>query len=445
MKLVRTIIVFLFLGLSSLAHSAPHRINIQHWTTPNGVRVYFVPAPELPMLDIQVVFSAGSSRDGQQSGLAQLTNSMLGEGTQTLNADQVAATFESVGAVVGMQVNRDMSAASLRTTTFPENLKTALQTFAQILSAPAFPKVGFQRKQQQQLVSLKQQEQDPGSLASIALYKAIYGTHPYGQPGLGTPQSVTALTQEDARSFFNQYYVAQNAIITLVGAIDRKQAESIAADLSQALKSGKTAPALPKPSVTPVTTVQIPYPSTQKQIRLGQIGMDIHDPDFFALAVGNRILGGSALVSRLFKEVREKRGLSYGVSSQFEPLAVAGPFAISLATKVDQAPVALKVVQDVLQNFVKEGPTKEEMNSAKQDMINGFVLRLSGNSAISNLLGTIGFYQLPLDYLDTYTQRVQAVTLEQVRDAFQRRIKPADLAIVLVGPAKSDAKKPVSQ
>jgi zinc protease len=180
-------------------------------------------------------------------------------------------------------------------------------------------------------------------------------------------------------------------------------------------------------------TVRIDYPTTQTHVLIGQPGISRDDPDYFPLYVGNHVLGGSGLVSRISEEIREKRGLSYSAYSYFTPMRQRGPFTIGLQTRNDQVEQALQVARDTLQKFIEEGPTARELEESKQNITGGFPLRLSSNKKIVGMLAMIGFYQLPIDYLDTFTTRVEAVTLEDIRDAFSRRIQPGNMVTVLVG------------
>jgi zinc protease len=157
------------------------------------------------------------------------------------------------------------------------------------------------------------------------------------------------------------------------------------------------------------------------------------DPDYFPLWVGNYILGGGGFNSRFTREVREQRGLTYSVYSAFAPYRQAGPFTIGLQTRRDQAAAALDVVRTTLREFVRDGPTPDELEGAKQNVIGGFALRTDTNRKILDYLAVIGFYGLPLDWLEQFPQRVAAVTVEQVRDAFRRRVDPDRLATVVVG------------
>jgi len=180
-------------------------------------------------------------------------------------------------------------------------------------------------------------------------------------------------------------------------------------------------------------TRKIAHPATQSHILIGQPGITRDDPDYFPLYVGNYILGGGGFASRLIEEVRQKRGLVYSVYSYFLPLQQRGPFQIGLQTKREQADEALAVVRKTLNNFIAKGPTEDELKKAKQNIVGGFPLRLDSNKKILDYLTVIGYYRLPLTYLDDFSGKVERVTVAQIRDAFTRRIQPDNMATVVVG------------
>ncbi len=411
---------------------------IQHWTTANGARVYFVATDALPMVDVEVVFDAGSARNGSAGGLATLTNDLLSEGTDTLDADGVAQRFESVGAQFDTDAQRDMAVVSLRSLTDPELLRPALETFAQVLAHPAFPEAALERERQLMLVALEQEQQQPNARARNAFYREVFGHHPYAAPTLGDPESVRALTRAQTLAFHQRYYVGRNAVVAIVGALDRAGAEALAEQVVGQLPAGEPAPALPPVAslATPATVTEA-FPSAQTHVLVGQPGITRTDPDYMALYVGNHILGGGGFTSRLMKQVRDARGLSYSVSSYFIPMHARGPFILGLQTRNDQAGEALAVLRQVLDRFVAEGPTAEELEAAKRNITGSFPLRIDSNANILGYLAVIGFYGLPLDYLDTFNARVEAVTAEQIRDAFRRLVNPERLVTVTVGGANA--------
>ncbi len=423
----------LLLGLF-VAVSIQASPNIEHWQTENGARVYFVPAPELAMIDITVAFDAGAARDGKQSGLALLTNAMLNEGAGGLDTDQIAIEFEDVGAQFSNSSQRDMAILSLRTLTDKTAFKPALTMFSKVLTKPDFPLDSYQRIQKQILISLQAEKQSPRAISSRAFYDNLYSNHPYASMPIGNEQSVSQLTLDSLKAFYKQYYVAKNAVIILVGAVDTTEAKHIAELLSSGLSAGNSA----KPLVEVVPLLQekkivIADPSSQTHIVMGQVGMKRDDADYFTLYVGNHILGGSGLVSQLSNEIREKRGLSYSVYSYFRPMRELGPYQFGLQTRNDQAEEALSVMKETLKTFSQNGPTEAELIAAKQNITGGFALRLDSNSKIAGYLAMIGFYNLPLNYLDTFKSKVNAVTVEQIKDAYSRRVQADKMITVMVG------------
>jgi zinc protease len=407
---------------------------IQHWQTTNGARVYFVAAPELAMVDIKVVFDAGAARDGELSGTALLTNAMLNEGAKDLDTDQIASAFADVGAQFGASAERDMAMVSLRTLTDEAILTSALATFTNVLTSPTFPEDSFERLQKQVLIGLRAEKQSPAALASRAFYQNLFGEHPYSTMPSGTEETVSRITLEELTQFYQQYYVANNAIVIMVGALDIDQAKNIAEQIVTGLDEGEGAETIkPVMDLQQASIKKIAHPSTQTHILMGQPGINRTDPDYFALYVGNHILGGSGLVSKLSNEIREKRGLSYSVYSYFRPMRQLGPYQFGLQTRNDQAEEALDVLENTLKTFIADGPSKDELVAAKQNITGGFALRVDSNSKIAGYLAMIGFYDLPLDYLDRFKEHVNAVTVEEIKEAYARRIQADNMLTVMVG------------
>lgn len=435
---------FYILGLVLFAFSqfAYSAAKIEHWQTPQGSRVYFVRTEGLPMVDIQVVFDAGSSSDGQQFGLASLTADLLDTGAGKWNADEIAQRFESVGAQFGAGSSIDMATVSLRTLTDKPLFDKALETMQVILTRPAFNEADFKREKNRTLAGLKQQEESPGELASIAFYNALYGKHPYAHPVSGVTKTVSAFKVADIRHFYQKYYVAANATIVIVGDISRQQAEQTAEKLVAGLPPGKKPGGLPDVSMPLKSTQQhIEFPSTQTHVLVGLPGTYRKDPDYFNLYVGNHILGGSGLVSRLFEQIREKRGLAYSASSVFIPLLKPGPFLVSLQTRNDQTTQALQVLNQTLDDFITKGPSEAELIAAKKNITGGFAMRFDTNKKLANYVAMIGFYDMPLDYLDTFQQKVEQVTVASIKDAFKRRVNPQLFQTITVGKSADKSAK----
>ncbi|HBH36034.1 MAG TPA: peptidase M16, partial [Gammaproteobacteria bacterium] len=212
---------------------------IKSWNTSNGAKVMFVEAPSIPMIDVRLVFDAGSARDNGKPGIASLTNTLLSDGAGEWNADQLAEHFEDVGAIFSTTSLRDMGIISLRTLTDKEVLDSSLATLSKVLSSPGFQEDAIERRKKQVNVALEKQKESPSSTASIAFYQQLYGDHPYAHDSLGSVESINAITRDDIVAWFKQYYVGRNAVIAIVGAVDRKQAEEIAERLMAEVPAGE--------------------------------------------------------------------------------------------------------------------------------------------------------------------------------------------------------------
>ncbi len=428
---IKRFVCALALSLPLSAHAA---LAIQNWQTPQGARVYFVESHELPMLDISVDFPGGSARDPtNKPGLAQLTHGLLDQGAGGLTDTEIAHRLADVGAVLGGAFDRDRAGVTLRTLSSSAEKTAALEVLARVLQQPEFPQAVIKREKQRLISGIREAEADPGTVADKAFYRVLYGTHPYAHDESGEPAAIETLTRGDLQAFYRAHYSAPNAVIALMGDISRAEAEAIATRLAAGLSKAARVAALPKPVPAPVSDTHIAHPSTQSHVLVGAQGMSRSDPDFFALFVGNYVLGGGGFDSRLMKEVRDKRGYAYSAYSYFIPMQEAGPFQLGLQTKLEQTDDALKVARDTLRQFIADGPSEAELVQAKSNLTGGFPLRIDSNRKILDYLSVIGFYNLPLDYLDTWVDKVNAVDVAAVKQAFARRLDADKLVTVVVG------------
>jgi len=425
------LVLLSLLCFASVSYAGP---KIEHWQTNNGARVFYVNAPGLPIVDLRIVFDAGSARDADKAGLSALTNSLLDEGTGELGADNVAEQFEGLGAQYGASAARDMAVATLRSLSDKVILDKALGLFSQVIAAPSFPEKSFQRNRKAMLVGLQVSSQRPNAIVKKEFYKQVFNDHPYSLDGKGTEPSLTNMQLQDVVAFHKKYYVANNAVIAIVGDIPRERATAIAERVSSGLKKGVRAEKIAKVAgLTGSINKRIKHESQQTHILVGQPGMHRGDPDYMTLYVGNHVFGGSGLVSRLSDSIREQRGLAYSVYSYFSPMREDGPFMMGMQTKNSQAEDAVKLLNEELSRYVNEGPSEEELKRSKQNITGGFALRVDSNKKITQYIAMIGFYGLPLDYLDTFNAKVEAVTVDKIKDAFKRRIHPDKLVTVTVG------------
>jgi zinc protease len=407
---------------------------IQHWVNTDGMRIYMVQAPELPMVDVRLAFDAGSARDRDHPGLANFTSGMIEEGAAKMDAHTIASQFDALGAQFSQSAQRDTATLSLRTLTRSDILQPALKLFATVISEASFPQDAVERVREQILVGLENDKQSPGKIAAKSYRRSLFGNHPYAHPHSGTSDTIEQTTQADLIHFYRTHYTIANGLAVVVGNVDREQVEQLVRQVTLGLPSGKVLAPIPEVSALDApSTQQMSYPSSQTHIYLGQPGYRRGDPDHFALYVGNFILGGSGLVSRISDEVREKRGLSYSAYSYFNPSRQAGTFTLGLQTQNSKADEALNVLKQTLEQFRSKGPSEKELLAAKRHITGGFPLKVDSNSDILGYVAMIAFYGLPLDYLDHFNDHVSAVTTEQIQNAFVRRIDPEKMVLVMVG------------
>ncbi|MBB1518886.1 M16 family metallopeptidase [Aquipseudomonas guryensis] len=436
-------------SLASLNGQALSRrqLDIQAWQTAEGAKVLFVEARQLPMFDLRLTFAAGSSQDNGVPGLAALTNGMLNEGIPGQDVTAIAEGFESLGAQFGNGAFRDMAIASLRSLSAKEQREPALKLFEQVIGQPTFPEDSLARIKNQLLAGFEYQKQNPGKLAGLQLFERLYGNHPYAHPSEGTEQSVPAISTAQLRAFHQQAYAAGNVVIALVGDLSRSEAEAIAGEVSAALPKGPALAKIAQPETPKPGLSHIEFPSQQTHLMIAQLGIDRREPDYAALTLGNQILGGGGFGTRLMEEVREKRGLTYGVYSGFSAMQARGPFMINLQTRAELSAGTLKLVQDLIADYLASGPTQKELDDAKREMAGSFPLSTASNADIVGQLGAMGFYDLPLTYLEDFMAQVQSLSVEQVKTAMAKHLDPQALVIVTAGPtvAQQDLPPPTDK
>jgi zinc protease len=423
------------------SESARAGIPVQHWTQSNGARVYLVESPGIPMVDLQLDLDAGGRRDpAEQPGLAQWTVAATSYGVRAsragpaLDENQLSEAWADLGASFSGSASADRMSFVLRSLTYPDLLERAVALAARQLGEPAFPEAAWLRDRPKLIASLKEANTRPGTLAARAFSRAVYGSHPYGYEV--TEAGLLRTEVQNLRDWHAKVLRACAVRVSLVGALNRAQADALVTQLLARVPQSGCAPFAAVPEVAPLAAAseqRISFASAQAHVLMGQPGFKRSDPDFFALTVGNHILGGGGFTARLTEEVREKRGLTYSVSSYFAPGLHAGAFTIGLQTRPDQADQALNLVRQVVRQWVDEGPTEPELQAAKDNLIGGFALRIDSNKKLLDNVANIAWNDLPLDYLDTWTQQVARLTVADVRAAMARKLQPARMATVVLG------------
>ncbi len=431
---------------------------IQKFQLANGAVVHLVESPAIAMLDVQIDFDGGSRRDPPNKvGLAGMTAALLEKGVRAKNGQRGATSvgadepaldenalgeaWADLGAQFGASAGSDRFSFALRTLTEPDLLAKAVALAARQIAEPAFPDDVWQRDKQKVIAGIKESDTRPATLARRAYSQAVYGGHPYGHEL--TEAGVANIATADMRAFYQATVVACRARVNLVGAVNRAQAEQIAtAMLARLPQASPQAPCSSVPALPPVAEVQplaeavqktIAFDAAQAQVLMGQPGYKRSDPAFFPLLVGNYILGGGGFVSRLMTEVREKRGLTYGVYSNFAPGLHAGAFTVSLQTRPDQAKQALEVARQVVKDFVATGPLEAEVKAAKDNLTGGFALLIDSNRKLLGNISNIAWYDLPTNYLDTWTAQIDKVTAQDVKAAMAAKLQPEKMVTVILG------------
>jgi len=439
-KALRGALAGSILALCSLASHAA--LPIQHWTQASGAKIYFVAVDSLPIVDVQIDFDAGSRRDpAAQAGLADVTAEMLEKGVAArgnepaMDENALGEAWADLGASFGAGAGSDRMNFTLRTLSRPDLLDKAVALAAREIGEPSFPPDVWRRERERIGAAIKEANTKPGTIAGRAYGKDVYGNSPYGFEA--TEETLARIEVADMRGFYGRYVAPCRAKLSIVGALDRAQADRVASALLARLPAGNGCQPLPEvPAIQPLKAAKvdrIPFASAQAHVLIGQPGYPRRDPDHFALTLGNYVLGGGGFVSRLTEEVREKRGLAYSVYSGFSPGLDAGAFTVGFQTRPDQADEAVKVARGVLEKFVADGPTSAELQAAKDNLIGGFPLLLDSNRKLVGNVANIAWNDLPLDYLDTWTARMNAITVADVKAAFQRKLQPERMVTVMVG------------
>jgi zinc protease len=415
---------------------------IQTWQTSSGAKVYFVENRDIPMLDLSIDFAAGSGMDStQKPGVASMTNHIMRLGAEGMDEDEIARKTADIGAGVTGRFDSDRAGLYVRTLSSRSEREQAVDVFTRILHKPVFPAGAFEREKTRLISAIKESDIQPGTIASRTFNQMIYGNHPYGKRASGDIESVGKITPDDLAAFYRRHYVARDAIIAIMGDVSRDEANALAERITAGLPQAQGAPPV-LPAVAAKSeraTRMIPHHASQSHIFVGAIGIARDDPDYFPLFVGNYVLGGGGFASRISEEVRQKRGLAYSAYSYFSPLAQKGTFVIGMQTRKDQAKEALDVTMKTLRDYVAQGPTAKELDDAKKNLIGGFPLRIDSNRKIHDYLTVIGFYKLPLTYLDDFVKNIERVTAADIKRAFAARIDPEKMVTVVVGAEESPA------
>lgn len=426
----------LWLILAFVAASFPARaaVEIQEVTSPGGITAWLVEDYTVPIIAVRFAFEGGASQDPEgREGLANLMTGLFDEGAGDLDSDAFQIRLDELGAAMRFDATRDAVYGQIRM--LADDREEAIDLLRLALTEPRFDEEPLERIRSQIVTSIVADERNPLSQGRLAFARALYGDHPYARRSDGSVASVQAATADELRDFHRRNFARSNLTVAVVGAIDAETLSGVLDEVFGGLPEQAELATVPRADVRLAQEVATEYPLPQTTLQLVFPGIARDDPEFFGSFLMNQILGGGTFSSRLFKEVREMRGLSYGVSSSLQNGDYADLLVVGTSTRSDRTEETLSVIRDVLRSMVEEGPTEEELALAKTYVIGAYAINnLDSSSAIARTLVELQRDDLGIDYIDRREELINSVTLEQVAEA-ARRLLSADPALMLIGPA----------
>lgn len=423
-------VVFLTLPVIVAARA---EVTIQEVKSPGGVTAWLVEDYTVPIVTVRFAFEGGSTQDPRgKEGLANLMSGLLDEGAGDLDSDAFQTKLDDAGAEMRFNAGRDAFYGSMRM--LADQKDEALGLLKLAIEKPRFDAEPVDRIRSQIVSGIRGKARDPQTAAQIAWSEALYGDHAYARRDEGTEATLATVTPDDLRQFHERQFARGNLKVGVVGAID---AETLKAELDRLFGGLAEAPnLLPVSQVSPKLDQEIgvPYDLPQTTLQLAYPGIERNDPQFFAAYLMNHILGGGTFTSRLFAEVREKRGLAYGIWSSLVNSAYSTSLVISTATRSDRAAETLDIIKEEVRRMAEQGPTQAELDAAKKYVVGAYAINnLDSSTAIASTLVELQIDDLGIDYIQRRSGLIEAVTLEEVRAA-AKRLLSAEPAVMVVGP-----------
>lgn len=404
------------------------------FVTTNGITVLVLEQHFLPIVEIHALIKAGSAQDPpEKAGVANLTASLLDEGTTTRSSKQLAEQIDFVGGSLEAKASEDFTTASARV--LKKDVELGFTLLADILQHPAFQKQEFERIRTQLLGEMASDNDDPGHVAMKAFNQLVFHGHPYRWPVNGTEETLTKVTLADVQAFYAKEYQPSQVILTIVGDVTVEQATTLVQTHFGAWKKGGAFPRnIKDPSPIKRKTVQlIEKDLTQSTIILGHGGIQRAHPDFYAVTVMNYILGAGGFSSRLMDSIRDKQGLAYGIMSHFDARLLPGSFWINLQTRTEATNQAIAGVLTELKNIREAPVSDQELAEAKSFLMGSFPLRFDTTAKLAQVLAQVEFYGLGFEYFSQYPKWIERVTKEDVQRVAKQYLDPQRYALVVVG------------
>jgi zinc protease len=421
------------LTLLLLAILPANAMKIQKVTSKKGIEAWLVEDHSRPILSLQFAFTGGAAQDPDgKAGVATFVSGMLDEGSGNLNSEAFQKRMEDLAAKMSVNATHDYIAVSFQTLT--ENRDASLELLHMALTSPHFTADDAERIREQLIGNLRVEEKDPDKVASLEWFKLAFGSHPYGRPTNGTPESVERITADDLHSYVKRIFARDNLKIAVVGDIDAATLgtvlDRVFADLP-AKSDRKPCPDVSWQNASKQRIMQMPNP--QSVVQFGFQGLKRRDPDFIPAYILNYVVGGGGFSSKLMQEVREKRGLAYSVYTYLYPLEHAGIFAGGVATENKGVGQSLDLIKAELERASREGLTPEELRTAKDYLIGSFALRFDTSGKIAAQLLAIQLDDLGIDYIDRRNSEIEAVTVADIKRVAKRLLEPKNLIVTVVG------------
>ncbi len=418
-----------------LASPLQAEIKIQDVVSPKGVDAWLVEEHSIPFVSLEIRFKGGTNLDAPgKRGVTNLMMGLIEEGAGDMDARAFATAQESLAASYSFSAYNDSVAISAKFLT--ENRDQAVELLRTAITNPRFDQDAIERVREQVLSGIKSDLTDPKEIANRAFDKAAFGDHPYGSSRKGALESVASITRDDILAAYRGAFARDRLYVGAVGDITAAELSSLLDDLFAGLpQTGAPMIEHAKYQLTGGVTV-IPFDTPQSVVVFGHEGITRDDPDFFAAYILNQILGGSNFSSRLMNEVREKRGLTYGVYSYLVPMDLGELYMGQVSSANDRVAQAIDVIRDEWARAASKGVTATELEQAKTYLTGAYPLRFDGNGPIADIMVGMQSQGLPIDYIATRNDRINAVTLEEINRVAARILRPQDLRFVVVGQPK---------
>jgi zinc protease len=424
------------LVLVVLAVAPGYAVEIKEVVSPKGIKAWLVQDDFVPLISIRFSFKGGSSQDpGGKEGLANLMTGLFDEGAGALNSDTFQQKLDDVGAEMSFNADDDNISGSIRM--LADKRDEAVELLALAVNAPRFDQAPIDRIRQQVIAGIKSSERDPNAIAGRKFAEALYGDHPYGRRSEGTEASLSSITHDDLKTFQKRNFGRDNLIVAVVGSIGPEELAPLLDKVFGSLPEKAQLEPIAEARLAFGQTTRVDYPLPQTSISMVYPGVRRQDPDFFPAYIMNHILGGGTFSSRIYNEVREKRGLAYSAGSNLVTRDHMAALMVNTATRADRAGETLQILKTEVARMAKDGPTQEELIEAKKYLVGSYAVNnLDSSSAVASTLVGLQDQKLGRDYIDKRAELINAVTLEQIKAAAKKLLE-TEPAILIVGPPQT--------